>query len=140
MGMNIKNSGFTLIELMIVVAIIGILAAVAIPSYQDYTGRAQVTEGLNLVSSFKTPLTEWITQQSTMPSMGDLAGTTSGKYVASVVIAGTSTIPTITATFRSSGLNANIASQTLTLTSPDHGLTWNCSSSIDSKFLPKACK
>jgi len=140
MEMHIKNSGFTLIELMIVVAIIGILAAVAIPSYQDYTGRAQVTEGLNLTSSFKTPLTEWLTQNSSLPTTAELAGTTSGKYVASVVLGGTSTIPTITATFRSSGLNANIASQSLTLTSPDRGLTWNCSSTIDSKFLPKACK
>jgi len=57
-----------------------------------------------------------------------------------MVIAGTTTIPTITATFRSSGLNMNIANQTLILTSPDSGLTWNCTSSIDSKYLPKACK
>lgn len=138
--MHMNNSGFTLIELMIVVAIIGILAAVAIPSYQDYTGRAQVTEGLSLTSAFKAPLSEWLAQNTTMPTSGDLSGTTVGKYVASVTIGGTSTIPTITATFKNSGLNTNIANKDLVLTSPDRGLTWNCTSTIDSKFLPRACQ
>lgn len=135
-----KNSGFTLIELMIVVAIIGILAAVAIPSYQDYTGRAQVTEGLSLTSSFKSSLSEWLSEKQSLPAISDLTGTTAGKYVSSVSIGGTTTIPTITATFKSTGLNSNIANQTLTLTSPDGGKSWNCSSTIDSKFLPRACK
>ena len=61
------SRGFTLIELMIVVAIIGILAAVAIPAYSDYTARAQVSEAMSLTSGLKTPLIEWITDKGTLP-------------------------------------------------------------------------
>src|ERR1700749_4379411 len=97
--MKAVQKGFTLIELMIVVAIIGILAAIAIPAYQNYTVRAQVTEGLNLADGWKTSLSEFFAQNGQMPTGTTttatgantttmfVTGATSGKYVSSVTVA-----------------------------------------------------
>lgn len=124
------QQGFTLIELMIVVAIIGILAAIAIPAYQDYTIRAQVSEGMNLAAAAKAAVAESFLNRGTPPAnrtvagMTDTATDTSGKYVSSVGI-GTGTI---TVTYGNEA-NAQIANKTLTLTpyeSADLSVVWRC--------------
>jgi type IV pilus assembly protein PilA len=83
------QKGFTLIELMIVIAIIGILAAIAIPAYQNYTIRAQVTEGLTLADGWKTAIAEYYANTGTMPAaIGNLAGTSQsiGKYESGITV------------------------------------------------------
>ena len=92
-----KQQGFTLIELMIVVAIIGILAAIAIPAYQDYTIRAQVSEGLNLSGAAKAAVTEYFQDQGAFPGTNNLAGleaavNIAGKYVSQVSVTGAGVI------------------------------------------------
>jgi type IV pilus assembly protein PilA len=86
------QQGFTLIELMIVVAIIGILAAIAIPAYQDYTIRAQVSEGLNLASGAKAAVSEYFMDRGVMPADNTQAGLSQpasirGNYVRTVTVA-----------------------------------------------------
>ena len=82
------QKGFTLIELMIVIAIIGILAAIAIPAYQNYTIRAQVTEGLTLADGWKTAIAEYYANTGNWPAVSNLTGTTAsqGKYETGVTV------------------------------------------------------
>ncbi|MBI2993665.1 MAG: pilin [Gammaproteobacteria bacterium] len=150
--MNRFQQGFTLIELMIVVAIIGILAAVAIPSYQDYTARAQVSEGLSLTSQFKTTLAEYYADNGNYDSVAisDLGGTTSGKYVASIVFGATQTGGTVSvvATFKTSGVAAAIAGSDFAIETEDGGRSWQCGDTVTTdptnpvatKLMPGACK
>lgn len=145
-----EEEGFTLIELMIVVAIIGILAAVAIPSYQDYTARAQVSEAIGLSSGFKTGLAEYYSNNGIWPAYITSAGdTTSGKYVASVIIftgAGTNGTIVVQATMKPSGVGPGVRGSTYAMSSVDEGKHWECGinatsgNNIGSKFLPGACK
>jgi len=138
---------------MIVVAIIGILAAVAIPSYQDYTARAQITEAIGLSSGFKTGMAEYYTDSGSWPIQLTAVGdTTSGKYVGSMAIitgAGltTSTL-VIQATMKGSGVGPDIRSSVYALETTDGGRNWNCGqnatgasgATVLAKFLPGSCK
>ena len=154
--MNMKSmktsaqQGFTLIELMIVVAIIGILAAIAIPAYQDYIARAQMSEAMVLVDGVKVAVTESYSQDGGCPANGTagIAAATSinGKYVASVTTAGTGTATggcTIMATMASSGVATGINGKTLTLTmattATAGSYTFACASTALQKYVPKAC-
>ena len=144
--MKALQKGFTLIELMIVVAIIGILAAIAIPAYNDYTARAQVTEAIQLMGGSKTPLAEFWSDKGRWPGgLTSVVPTSSsrGKYVTTVAItagAGGTGALTITATMKNPGSSALVAGSTVQLTTSD-GAAWTCQKgSILDKYLPGACK
>jgi type IV pilus assembly protein PilA len=143
------QQGFTLIELMIVVAIIGILAAIAIPAYQDYTIRSQVSEGLSLADGAKTAIAEFYTNHGSFPSANASAGlapsgSITGNYVLSVD-AGTTTKGVITVTYGNKA-NSNITNKTLLLSANATGgsITWTCKSGttngVPSKYLPSSCR
>jgi type IV pilus assembly protein PilA len=140
-----KQQGFTLIELMIVVAIIGILAAIAIPAYQDYTIRAQVSEGLNLSGGAKAAVTEYWQDRGVLPTDNAEAGLAAegdirGKYVAEVLVT-----DGVIAVEYGNEAHTVITGQHLELT-PDTtipgSVAWACASpgEIDNKHLPAACR
>jgi type IV pilus assembly protein PilA len=142
--MGYVQKGFTLIELMIVVAIIGILAAVAIPAYQDYIARAQVSEAVSLTAGGKTPLAEYFADKGVWPSTADVVmGNLSGKYVSNITITGgnaVSTAVTLQAKMKSSNVNSAVIDKTLELTSAD-GKVWSCTGGdLSSKYRPAACR
>ena len=141
------QKGFTLIELMIVVAIIGILAAVAIPAYQDYIARAQVSEAVSLSASGKTPLAEYFSDKGAWPTdAGDVMGNQSGKYTSTVTLSAGAglTTPSITveARIKTTGVNTSITSGLLHLDTTDGGKTWTCTTAgtLLGKYVPASCR
>ncbi|MBH2360743.1 pilin [Neisseria meningitidis] len=161
--MNTLQKGFTLIELMIVIAIVGILAAVALPAYQDYTARAQVSEAILLAEGQKSAVTEYYLNHGTWPSNNTSAGVAStatdikGKYVKEVKVAN----GVITAEMKSSGVNKEIQGKKLSLWAKRQAgsVKWFCgqpvtrdaatdavtaatdtAKKIDTKHLPSTCR
>ena len=134
------QQGFTLIELMIVVAIIGILAAVAIPAYQDYTARAQLSEAITLAGGLKTPIAEAYAQDASTACAIPDGTVESGKYLDTLAAAGDATECVITATMKGTGVAAKVEGVEVTFTyTPDTG-TWVCASDAPSEVVPAACK
>jgi type IV pilus assembly protein PilA len=138
------QKGFTLIELMIVVAIIGILAAVAIPAYQDYTIRSQVSEGMSLGAGAKTAVAEFYNQTGSFPSTNESAGladatSITGSYVTGVDASG----GVITISYGNEA-NSNINGEDLLLSATDAGgsIEWNCKagSGLETKYVPTSCR
>ncbi|EOG0324142.1 pilin, partial [Neisseria gonorrhoeae] len=162
--MNTLQKGFTLIELMIVIAIVGILAAVALPAYQDYTARAQVSEAILLAEGQKSAVTEYYLNHGIWPKDNTSAGVASaskiiGKYVQKVEV----TKGVVTATMKSDGVNKEIKGKKLSLWArrQDGSVKWFCgqpvkrddkanddavtadttgNAGIDTKHLPSTCR
>ncbi|HEZ1655557.1 TPA: pilin [Neisseria meningitidis] len=162
--MNTLQKGFTLIELMIVIAIVGILAAVALPAYQDYTARAQVSEAILLAEGQKSAVTEYYLNHGIWPKNNTSAGVASsstikGKYVKEVTVAN----GVITATMLSSNVNNEIKGKKLSLWAKRQAgsVKWFCGQpvtrdatnndavkadtaandkKIDTKHLPSTCR
>jgi len=138
--MKTKQHGFTLIELMIVVAIIGILAAIALPAYQDYTKRSYITEALSLAGAAKTAVSEYYASESVLPTNNEVAGlvtatSISGSAVTQVNVSG----GLITVTF-----NVKVDSGTTMDLSPipsTGSMKWECNNgNVPTRFLPSRCR
>jgi type IV pilus assembly protein PilA len=133
------QAGFTLIELMIVVAIIGILAAVALPAYQDYTIRAKVTEVILATSSAKNGVAEYVNTYSALPPAASYTPETlASAYVTGVAWSGT--VLTGTASSKESKISGSTITLTPTLTTTSNQVTWACAGSINTKYRPSSCK
>ena len=162
--MKAVQKGFTLIELMIVIAIIGILAAIAIPAYQNYTIRSQVTEGLSLADGWKTSISEFYAQHGSFPAGADtagsattiaVAGASQGKYVGTInVYAGGEIAVTYTGSQANTKLSGGILSLTPGLDG-NYDVIWVCgtntaptgvsftapgsTTTISAQYLPSSC-
>ena len=135
-----KQSGFTLIELMIVVAIIGILAAIAIPAYQDYTKRSHVSEGLNLAGAAKSALAEYYASNGVWPNNNASAGLApAGSITGNAVVSVNVNNSTVTVTY-----NAKVSTgSTLILTATDNNgsIDWDCTGGdIRDAWRPANCR
>ncbi|MFM9927918.1 pilin [Variovorax sp. H27-G14] len=145
---NAAQKGFTLIELMIVVAIVGILAAIAMPAYQNYTGKAQVSEGVVIAEGIKRDVELAFTMDGICPDNSKLeidgmakATDIKGKYVDSVTAGSTKGACTVETKFKKAGVSPTISEGTLTYTlvSNPNSSEWTCESTLKVSVNPKGC-
>lgn len=153
-----RQQGFTLIELMIVVAIVGILAAFAVPAYQNYIARAQFAEAPTLIDGLKTSVVEYATQNGSCPTNASEADRTPGfsepdkyvgQYVAQIELSTESSegelVCGITATFKDTAVSPALRTKTVSYQSSDFNDTdrgtieWTCSTSVEDPFRPNTC-
>ncbi len=143
--------GFTLIELMIVVAIIGILAAVALPAYNDYTTRAQVAEAVELLGGLKGAVAAYGYENSDWPTMVTSGSTVTASNIIATISGKYATVtPSVTGVFPTGSIKATVQSgqaknKVVGLATTNGGQSWDCSSgngvtTVDTKWLPQACK
>lgn len=135
--MKHNQQGFTLIELMIVVAIIGILAAIALPAYQDYTARSQAAEALTLTGGLRVDIAEKKSLGASMPTATDVASLV-GKYVSGVTVADPA--GDITVTFKTTGVATDLSGKNIKLVYSNNRWTCDSTSTLDDKFIPSGCK
>jgi len=143
----IKYKGFTLIELMIVVAIVGVLTAVAVPVYQEFTIRSQVSEGLSLASGAKSAVAEFYNQKGRFPSANGSVGLSAaasidGNYISSVDVGNTGGLGVIQLTY-GNDVNQQISGSVLEVSAVTStgSINWVCrSTTIASKYLPSSCR
>jgi len=147
------QKGFTLIELMIVIAIIGILAAIAIPAYQDYTVRSKVSEGLNIAGAAKLAVAETVQTLGRFPTSGNISyglpnsSSIQGTYVSQVAVDTSGATGTITITMNQNVGGTPTANGTALTLTPQTGagsVQWTCapasSSGVPAKYLPASCR